>query len=554
MAFDGIVTRAVANELYKNIIGCKVNKIYEPTSHDLVFNIYGNGNNYDLEICTNSNFSRVHLTKYSKPNPITAPNFCMFLRKHLIGAKILDIKSFDLERLISISFETYNELNDKILKTLYIEIMGQFSNVVLVNENGTILDCLNHVSTKTRELLPVRPYEFPTNSKHSFLELKDFNEFYNIYLTDVSGSIDKAFSNLFIGLSRSFIQNLCIELNVSLDSTSKEDIEKIYYKICNILSNVDSLNVKCFPVQNEKDYYINIAEEYSNLCVNKFLDDFYFNKEQVSLYTTYRDYLLNFLLSTLNKYKKRLKNINDKLKECDNMNTYQLYGELLTSNLYKIKDNPSSIDVLNYYNGETVSIPLDTSISPSKNVERYYKKFNKCKNTLEVVSKQKKDTEEELKYMEGLIYSIEDCSSLTELQEIGNEITENYSLNVSNNSNMNKQKEQKSLPKKYEINGFTVYVGKNNKQNDALTKSANKEDMWFHTQKIHGSHVILKTEGKKVDFDTILKCASLAAKNSKAKNSSNVPVDYTFVKYVRKPAGSKPGLAVYVNYKTVFVN
>ena len=186
-------------------------------------------------------------------------------------------------------------------------------------------------------------------------------------------------------------------------------------------------------------------------------------------------------------------------------------------------------------------------------MERYYKKFNKCKNTLEIVSKQKKETEEELKYIESLVYSIQDCSSLQELQEIGTEIEENFGLNAQISS-VAKPKEQKSSPKKYEINGFTVYVGKNNKQNDLLTKSANKEDMWFHTQKIHGSHVILKTEGKEVDFDTILKCASLAAKNSKAKNSNNVPVDYTFVKYVRKPSGSKPGMAVYVNYKTVFVN
>lgn len=289
------------------------------------------------------------------------------------------------------------------------------------------------------------------------------------------------------------------------------------------------------------------------MSVNTFLDEFYFEKEQVSLFTTYRDHLLNFLLSTLNKYKKRLNNINNKLKECDNMESYKLYGELLTSNLYKIKESLPSIEVLNYYTGENVTIPLDSTISPSKNVERYYKKFNKCKNTLEVVTKQKKETEEELKYMEGLIFSIKECSSLDELQEIGSEIEENYSLKLQV-SNSPKSKEQKSMPKKYEINGFTVFVGKNNKQNDVLTRSANKEDMWFHTQKIHGSHVILKTEGKKVDYDTILKCASLAAKNSKAKNSSNVPVDYTFVKYVRKPNGSKPGMAVYVNYKTVFVN
>ena len=552
MAFDGIVTKCIVGELSNSIINCKVNKIYEPTKKDIILNLYGNCQNFDLAICTNSNFSRIHLTKHIKPNPINAPNFCMLLRKHLIGAKIIDIKTFDLERVVCISFETCNELKDKIIKKIYIEIMGQFSNIILVNENDIILDCLNHISTKTRELLPVRPYEFPINVKNSFLSLKSFEEFYNIFSKKTDICMDKAFSDLFIGVSRNLIQNLCNISNISLTNFSKEDVKEMYYNIKNIISNIPELNISAFLSSNEKDYYINVAENKSNLDINKFLDEFYYNKEQASLFITYRDYLLNFLLSTLNKYKKRLSNINEKLKECDNMDNYKLYGELLTSNLYRIKESVNSIDVLNYYTGYTINIPLDNSISPSKNVERYYKKYNKCKNTLEIVSKQKKETEEDLKYMESLIFSIQECVSINELEEIENEISEIFPLHISNSNN--NTKEQKSTPKKYDINGFTVFVGKNNKQNDALTKGANKEDMWFHTQKIHGSHVILKTEGKKVDFDTILKCASLAAKNSKAKNSSNVPVDYTFVKYVRKPSGSKPGMAVYVNYKTVFVN
>lgn len=551
MAFDGIVTKCIAEELHTLLKGCKVNKIYEPTKQDLVFNLYGNGHNYDLAICTNANFSRVHLTKYSKPNPITAPNFCMFLRKHLTGAKVLDVKSYDLERIISISFEAYNEMNDKIKKVLYIEIMGQFSNVILVNENETILDCLNHVVTKARELVPVRPYIFPSNSKQSFLELNSFEDFYNIFTEKFDTSIDKTLSDLFIGISRSFVQNICNNLSIDITSPTKENLEHLYRKIVSIIENIKGLNVSCYPSSDENDYFIDTGK--TDTTISQYLDDFYYEKEQLSQFNSFRDHLLNFLLSTLNKYKKRLVHIDDKLKDCDNMEDYRLYGELLTANLYKMKDSPSSIEVLNYYDNSNVVIPLDTSISPSKNVERYYKRFNKCKNTLEIVSKQKLQTEEELKYIESLIYSIQACESLVELNEIGNEISETLGLPYENTSNR-KEKEQKSSPKKYEINGFTVYVGKNNKQNDLLTKSANKEDMWFHTQKIHGSHVILKTEGKKVDYETILKCASLAATNSKAKNSNNVPVDYTFVKYVRKPAGSKPGMAVYTHYKTVFVN
>ncbi len=555
MAFDGIVTKSISNELCNSIINCKVNKIYEPTKNDIIFNLYGNGKIFNLAICTNASFARLHLTEYTKPNPLNAPNFCMFLRKHLVGAIITDINSFDLERIVKINFETYNELNDKINKTLYIELMGQFSNVILVNENGTILDCLNHVSTKARELLPVRPYSFPVNTKQSFLELSNFEEFYKIFNDNFNSSIDKTLSDTFIGISRKFIQAICVKLDIDLLINNKENLRNLYNYIKKIIENIDKLNVECFLMPDKSDYYIDIAKNPSKLAVNTFLDKYYYEKEQQSLYSTYREYLLSFLLRTLNKYKKRLININSKLKECDKMDTYKLYGELLTSNLYMIKEPIDSITVLNYYTGKDITIPLDSTLSPSKNVERYYKKFNKCKNTIEVVNKQKVETEEELKYMEGLIFSIQECNSLIELQEIGNEVEENFSISMKNNVTKNdRKKEQKSMPKKYEINGFTVYVGRNNKQNDALTKSANKEDMWFHTQQIHGSHVILKTEGKQVDFDTILKCASLAATNSKAKNSNNVPVDYTYVKYVRKPAGSKPGMAVYVNYKTVYVN
>lgn len=432
MAFDGIITKSIVSELYNNILGCKVNKIYEPTNHDIIFNLYGNGSNFDLAICTNSNLSRVHLTKYSKPNPMNAPNFCMFLRKHLVGAKVLNVESFDLERIICISFECYNELNDKVFKKLYIEIMGQFSNIILVNENGTILDCLNHVVTKSRELLPVRPYIFPENNKQSFSDINYFDEFYKIFTSNFSSSIDKTFSDLFIGMSRSFIQSICDKLNIDLASTSKEDLKLIFDYIKNILNNINTLNVCCYTTKNGKDYYLDVSNTEQDLAISTFLDKFYFDKEQVSLFTTYRDFLLNFLLSTLNKYKKRLVHIEEKLKDCDKMEDYRLFGELLTANLYRIKDSSDSIEVLNYYTNSNVTIPLDSTISPSKNVERYYKKFNKCKNTLDIVGKQKKETEEELSYMEGLIYSIQDCQDLSELQEIGTEIAENFSLNMSN--------------------------------------------------------------------------------------------------------------------------
>ena len=546
MAVDGIVTKTIVEELNKNIIGGKINKVFEPTKSDIILGIYCNGKNYALNICINPDNCRFHLTTYSKPNPQTAPNFCMLLRKHLIGSKIVSINSFDLERTVEITLETYNELNDKINKKLIVEIMGHFSNVILVNENNNIIDCLRHFESP-RELMPARPYVMASNTKSSFIKTtkKTFMEMIN---KDIA--LDKQLSNLFIGISMAFVQNMCEYLKIDLNNFSNQDLEKLYDTISEIVNNLD--NNICNFSQNKKDYFIVSCDNKTNLQVNFFIDDFYHEKEEKFAFTNLRNSVLKIVLAELKKYTKRLENINIKLEECKNMDKYKLYGELITANLYKLDKNISSAEVLNYYTGETITIPLDDKISPSKNAEKYFKKYNKLKNALNIVTKQNNETKLELEYIESLIYSVEDAQTTSILEEINSEIEENFNLHIKTVSS-SKPKESKNVPFQYNINGFTVLVGKNNKQNDALTKNAFDTDMWFHTQGIHGSHVILKTEGKPIDDDTIYKCATLAAKNSKGKHSSNIPVDYCYVKHVKKPSGSKPGMVVYTNYKTVFV-
>lgn len=546
MAFDGIVTKTVINELNNNIINGKINKVFEPTKNDIILGIYCNGKNYALNICINPENCRFHLTTYSKPNPQVAPNFCMLLRKHLIGSKIISINSFDLERTVEITLETYNELNDKINKKLIIEIMGHFSNVILLNENNNIIDCLRHFEAP-RELMPARPYTMACNSKSSFIKTSK-DSF--VQMIKYGIPLTKQLPNLFIGISTSFVQNICEFLEIDLINFNEHDLERIYNTISHIVSNLD--NNICETSKNKKDYFIVPSQSKQNLQVNFFLDDFYHEKEEKCNFTNLRNHVLKIVLAELKKYNKRLENINIKLEECKNLDKYKLYGELITANLYKLGTNTSSAEVLNYYTGETITIPLDETISPSKNAEKYFKKYNKLKNALKVVTKQKKETKLELEYIESLIFSIEDAQNTSILEEICLEIEENFNPHLKTISS-NKVKESKNVPLKYNINGFVVYVGKNNRQNDALTKSALDTDMWFHTQGIHGSHVILKTECRPIDEDTIYKCATLAAKSSRAKHSSNIPVDYCYAKYVKKPSGSKPGMVVYTNYKTVFV-
>lgn len=557
MAFDGIVTKCIVSELNESIINSKVNKIFEPTKNDIMLGLYNSGINYCLHICINPSTCRLNLTTHSKPNPITAPNFCMLLRKHLIGARIISISSFDLDRIVEIDFECYNELNDKIIKKLYIEIMGSCSNIILTNNNNIIIDAIKHISCN-REIMPARIYELPTNTKNSILKTNSFDEF-NLCLSNITTDdpLDKKISDSFNGLCRPFIQYVL--------EKSNNNLENSFEYVKNIIANIETNSLACIEINN--DYVIDFSKENNTpLKINFFIDDYYYNKETDNSFKNFRNEILKVVLSALKKTTKKLDNINNKLSECNKMNKYKLYGELITSNLYRLKDNIESATLENYYdNNSPITIPMDKSISPNKNAEKYFKKYNKLKNTLEIVSIQKKETEKELNYIESIVFSIENAKSIHDLEDIFDEISENLitskrtekgaSMRPYNNKKNTKQKNTtKDNLLKYEINEFTVLVGKNNRQNDELTlKIASKEDYWFHTQGIHGSHVILKTEGKEVDENTLLQCAKLAAKHSKAKLSSNVPVDYCLVKFVKKPNSAKPGMVVYTNYKTLYV-
>ena len=549
MAFDGIVTKCIVSELNKSIINSKVNKIFEPTKNDIMLGLYNSGLNYCLHICISPNTCRLNLTTHSKPNPITAPNFCMLLRKHLIGSRIISISSFDLDRIVEIDFECYNELNDKIIKKLYIEIMGSCSNIILTNTNNVIIDAIRHISS-AREIMPARSYELPSCNKTSILQVDSFDEFNSIISSiNTDEPLDKKISDSFNGLCRPFIQYVL--------SKNNNDLKLSFEFIKHIISNIDSNSLSCVKIDN--DYVIDFSDENSeNLKINFFIDDYYHTKDTDNAFITFRNDILKVVLSHLKKSTKKLDNINNKLSECNKTDEYKLFGELLTSNLYKLKDNVDSVTLENYYNSnKLITIPMDKSISPNKNAEKYFKKYNKLKNTLEIVSIQKKETEKELNYIESIVYSIENAKTIKDLEDIFDEISENLitSKDIKNTNKKNtKKNDDKNNLLKYEINGFTVLVGKNNKQNDELTlKIASKEDYWFHTQGIHGSHVILKTDGKDIDENTLFECAKLAAKHSKAKLSSNVPVDYCLVKFVKKPGSAKPGMVVYTNYKTSYV-
>lgn len=566
MAFDGIVTKAVSYELQTVLIDGKINKIFEPNKNEIILGIYAGGKNYALNICIDSNLYRIHLTTNSKANPLNAPNFCMLLRKHINGYKIKEIYSTpDLERIITIKLEGYNELNDLTIKYLIVELMGKHSNIILLNDKFFIIDSLRHLdvtSNSYRDILPAHEYIYPTNSKTNFYEITSSENLYNLIL-EANTSLSKFFTNKFTGFSNPFIKNVLKKLNINNQNFSKEDIDILFNYLCNILNNLDTNNITTVSYTNEKgkkDYVIDYVQKEDNLEINFFIDDFYYQKENSDNFSAYRNNLLKLISHVLKKYSYRLENINSKLKECANKDLYKLYGELITANLYKLKEVTSDkITLENYYeNFQPIEIPIDTTTTYSNNAKRYFKKYNKLKNALEVVTLQKKETEIELQYIESIIYELDSAKTLEEVDEIYNELSDSVIFKdyIQTNKNKNNKKANtSSSPREFTVDGYTVLVGKNNKQNDYLTtKIADKDDIWFHTKDIHGSHVILRNPNSKVSIETLEKCAKLAAYYSKARLSTNVPVDYCQVKFVRKPNGSKPGMVIYTNNKTLYVN
>ena len=586
MAFDGIVIKTVTNELQK-VIGYKIDKIYEPDKNTIVFGLYKNSINLNMLMCISSNNCRLHLTTHTQKNPLNAPNFCMLLRKHLIGFRIKRIYTIDLERIVFIDLENCENPNKPIFKKLIVELMGRHSNIILTDENNIIIDSMRHTSIEeksNRDIYPTSRYIFPETKKFSFLELKDFEDFYskleptlskyitleiqNIENLDISYfKIDEIISNTFNGISSSFVNNVIKELNIK--ELSKNIFKLIYDKIEQII-NSNTLSI--ILTENNKDYYLytsteNQSDDYK---VNLQLDAFYYEKETSELFKNYRNSLLNLILATLKKYEKRLANIDNKLSECADKEKFRLYGELITSNLYQIPHtNLETIELENYYNNnQIITIPLNPKYSPAFNAKLYFKKYNKLKNALEIVNNQKQETIQDIDYIESIIYELSSCQTIDEVELIYEELSEStiFSDKFKQKEVKNKRKNVKAKPLtknkltsfnplKYEIYGYTVLVGRNNKENDYLTcKFAKKNDIWFHTKDTHGSHVILKTNpNETIPENVLIEVAKIAVKHSKAKNSSHTPVDYCLVSFVKKPSGSKPGYVIYRNNKTLYV-
>ncbi len=546
MAFDGLVLKAVTKEL-TCLIGGKIQKIYEPDENEVLLSIYCNGLQYALSINISSNLYSVYLTTNKKVNPLIAPNFCMLLRKHLINYRINNIKTLGLERILIIELNGKDENNNIITKKLVVELMGKYSNILLLNSNDIIIDSFKHFSINNgsnRDIMPKFKYFLPTSDKIDIINFKNFKN-----IPKDSNLVD-FFSSHFTGISKSSVKQIITESGVP---ACIENYSLIANSLLKLIDNIESSHVKCIDFE-KKDYVLTSCNDKESLQVNMYLDDFYKNKQEKEQFLTYRNTMLNFIMAKLKKISKKLSTIDERLKECSQMETYKLYGELITNYLYQIpKQRLSHIELLNYYDNKMINIPLDVSILPVENAKKYFKKYSKLKNASTIVKEQKSKLEKEINYLESIVYEIEISTCIEDIDLIYEEIKSSFSNNKKQKLKV-KENTSVSTPISYSIDGFKVLIGRNNKQNDELTfKIANSNDIWFHVKDFHGSHVILFTNGEIPSQETINKCATLAAYYSKAMNSSNVPVDYTFVKNVKKYKNAKPGMVIYISQETVNV-
>ncbi|AFS78699.1 fibronectin-binding protein FbpA [Gottschalkia acidurici 9a] len=576
MALDGIVLKNICAELKSTLIEGKIDKVHQPENDEIFLSIRSKGQNIKLLISASSNNPRIYITDFSKQNPSNPPMFCMLLRKHLQGGKIVDIEQVSLERIIKISIQSLSELGDLTIKELIVEIMGKHSNIILVDrDSGKIIDSIKRIPlsvSSIRQVLPGLNYSLPPSQNKLYPIDITKQEFFNLIDSSSNNpAVYKFLYSNFIGLSPLVAKEICflsnIDDNVKLDFLSNEDKENLFNNFNSIYNLVKNNKYNPVIIKDKSDYEV---IEFSSLnlmqfgdlpknyfdSVSKLLDYFYLTRDKIDRIKQKSNDLRKSISIKLERALNKLSKQKQELLDAEKREKFKIYGELLTANIYRLEKGLEEVELENFYSEdlEPVKIRLDKNRTPSQNAQRYYKKYNKLKNAHEVVSEQLLKTKEEVNYLENILLALDTSTEVEELDEIREELVSEGYIRKSS-SKVKKSNKDASSPHHYiSKDGFNIYVGKNNKQNDYLTlKFASKEDIWLHTKDIPGSHVIIKSEGKDIPEDTLLEAALLAGFYSKGKMSSNVPIDYAERKHVRKPSGAKPGMVIYDTNNTVYI-
>lgn len=566
MSMDGLSLYSAMNELNKRLAGGKIDKIQQTDKEELLLMVRSLGQTYRLLINASAADNRVQLTELKKQAPSEAPMFCMLLRKRIAGGKIVRFEQERLDRVLKISIETYNDLGDLSVFALYCELMGKHSNIILVNEKGVIVDAIKHVGlgmSSVRFVMPGLEYSAPPAQDKQDPSKASADDF-SMAMCMVGMSIAKALSNAFFGLSPAVAAQLVARYTDKTECTqlSEAEREELAERLAAFYADMAQGKEKASAVLNalgetEAVYPFAIAGGGIKLydSIGEALDSLYINSDRREWAKRHGASARKVLQNNIERCEKKLALYADALNSGEQMEKCRLYGELLTANLHSLKSGTDTAAVDNYYADpvERIAIPLDRQLTPGENAQRYYKKYQKLKAARDMAIVQREQTLSELNYLEGQLDNLTKCTAENELSELIEELKDQGYIKR-DKGGKKKMKLAASKPMHFvSSTGADIYVGKNNRQNDELTlRFASPNDIWMHAKNIPGSHVIVKGAGEQ-DTAAMTEAALLAAYYSRARGSENVAVDYTPRKYVKKPAGAKPGMVIYTTNKTAYV-
>ncbi len=556
MAFDGIMMTMVRREMSDALIGSRVSQIYQPARDELVFAFRTREGSRKVLVRL-SDSPRVHISSCSIENPPVPPMLCMLLRKRLGGARLEDITQPQNERVLCLHFEAVNEIGDREMLKLYIEIMGRYSNAVLTDGEDRVIDTVKRIDfseSEQRVLLPKLPYELPQMQDKLWIEESSVDAICE--RIEVTGGDDRAVLHTIQGVSPMIAREIVyraadsnMQTQVSwLKALVEEGVGEptLVYKADGSPMDFCFMDIR----QYEGALPVKRFDSYSEL-----LDTFFSDRDRIARMRAKSNDLNKLLSNTIDRLSRKINLQRADLKKCADREQLRIKGDLLQANLYRIERGSTAVTVDNFYaeDNAPMTITLNPTISPAMNAQRFYKEYNKAKTRETMLTQQIEKATAELSYIESVQDMLSRCETEAELAAIRAELREEGYLKAQKNTA--KRKDKPLPPIEYKsADGFRILVGRNNRQNDQLTlHTAQKNDLWLHTKNIHGTHVIICAEGREIPDSTILEAAQIAAAHSKGRDSAQVPVDYTRVKNVSKPNGALPGKVIYVNYNTVYV-
>ena len=569
MSFDAIVTRALTDEFNNNYIGARVDKIYQTEKDEIMINMRSKDGSFKVLVSASSNNPRFYVSKISKENPSEAPLFSMILRKNLSGSKLVKVEQFGFDRAAQFVFSGYNEFHEEALYYLVVEIMGKYSNIVLCNENHKVIDAIKRVSTvmsSKREIEPGLIYERPPVFDRVSPISVDEEYLKNMMTNNADLELRDFLMRSFLGLSTEIANKILFDAAIDdknlLKNLDENDVNKFISSFIKTFEEVKEKNYSfnIYKLSERKSAYnaINL-NQYASLekenfsSISELLDKYYYEKDQKDRIAQRSQNMRHTISANLKRAKNKLQKQKEEMLESANREAYKVYADLISSNIHKISKGLKEIKLENFYdNMNEISVPLDQKLSAVQNAQKYYKRYQKMKQREIVLEKQIENTEDEINYLELVSDAIDRTDDVKNLDEIYFELIKNNYIK--------KDKKIKNKPKKIAIHSVDyddtskVYYGKNNLQNEYITfKVADKNDVWMHVKGFPGSHVVIKSGGYPSD-ELLVFAAKIAAKNSKAKDSNKVDVDFTTRKNVKKHPSGKTGLVNYVNFKTITVD